>query len=128
MLDADLSRRERQILEAVYALGSAGAREVAARLGEPDALDSIRVTLIGLEKKGAVRHRVEGRRHIYAPTEARGKASAAALKRVTSTFFGGSPKRALVALLDLSEDSLAKEDLDELERWVKERNRRERGR
>lgn len=123
MLDSQLSRRERQIMEALYALGSAGAREVAQRIGEPEALESVRVTLIGLEKKRIVRHRLDGRRHIYVASEPRDKASAAALTSVTDTFFGGSAKKALVALLDLGGNELTERDLDELEQWVRERTR-----
>jgi len=123
MLDSQLSRRERQIMEALYALGSAGAREVAQRIGEPEALESVRVTLIGLEKKRIVRHRLDGRRHIYTASKPRDKASAAALTSVTATFFGGSAKKALVALLDLGRNELSERDLDELEQWVRERTR-----
>ena len=84
MLDSHLSRRERQIMEALYALGSGGAREVAQRIGEPEALESVRVTLIGLERKRIVRHRLDGRRHIYTASKPRDKASAAALTSVTA--------------------------------------------
>ena len=123
MHESQLSRRERQIMESLYALGSAAAREIAQHIGEEDALDSVRVTLIGLEKKGIVRHRADGRRHIYMPSVPRQKASAAALTSVTNTFFGGSAKEALVALLDLSRDELDEKDLDELERWVRAKSR-----
>jgi BlaI family penicillinase repressor len=123
MHDHELSRRERQIMETLYALGSAGAREIVQHIGERDVLDSVRVTLIGLEKKGIVKHRSEGRRHIYVPAVPRTKASAAALTNVTNTFFGGSAKEALVALLDLSRDELDEKDLDELEQWVRAKSR-----
>jgi hypothetical protein len=56
-------------------------------------------------------------------SEPRDKASAAALLRVTDTFFGGSAKTARVALLDLGGDKLSEDDLDELEKWVRERSR-----
>jgi predicted transcriptional regulator len=123
MSDRDLSRRERQIMEALYTLGAGGAREVARALQEPEAHDSVRVTLLLLEKKGHVRHRVDGRRHVYLPTRSPGRARKAALTKLTQTFFGGSAAKAMVALIDLSGREVDPETLDELERWVREQTR-----
>jgi predicted transcriptional regulator len=111
-------------MEALYALGTGGAREISERIGEPDALESVRVTLIGLEKKKVVRHKLDGRRHIYVPAQPRDKASAAALSNVTDTYFGGSAKKALVAFLDMSKSELDKHDLDALDQWVKQQSRK----
>jgi BlaI family penicillinase repressor len=118
-----LTKRERQIVDALYTLGEGGAREIATAVREPDAFDTIRVTLGVLERKGLVRHRVDGRRHIYSPVQPRGEASKSAWKRLTKTFFGGSPGRALITFLDASGDRLADEDLDELAQWVAEQSK-----
>lgn len=116
-----LGRRERQIVDAVHALGEGGAREVADALQEPGALDSIRVTLGVLERKGVLRHRVEGRRHIYLPTQSPDAARRQAWKQLTRVFFGGSSSRALLALVDLSGDSMKQEELDALAALVAEK-------
>jgi BlaI family transcriptional regulator, penicillinase repressor len=121
-----LSRRERQIIDTLYALGEGSAREVADALREPEALDTIRVTLGVLERKGHIRHRVDGRRHVYAPVRPKAVESKSAWRRLTRTFFGGSPGRALITFLDQSGDRLADEDLDELSRWVAEQTKRRR--
>ena len=113
-----LSKRERQIVDALYALGEGGAREITDTLREPEAFDTVRVTLGVLEKKGYVRHRTEGRRHIYEPAQPKDQASRSAWRRLTKTFFGGSPGRALIAFLDESRDRLDEKELDELSRWV----------
>jgi BlaI family transcriptional regulator, penicillinase repressor len=123
-----LSRRERQIMDALYALGEGGAREIADALREPESYDSIRVTLGVLERKGLLRFRVEGRRHIYAPSQPRGEASRSAWRRLLRTFFGGSPGRALITLLDMSGDRLADDEFEQLSQWVVEQSRRRRGR
>jgi len=115
---ADLSKRERQIVDALYAMGEGGAREITDALREPEAFDVVRVTLGVLEKKGLVKHRTEGRRHIYHPAQPKDQASRSAWKRVTRTFFGGSPGRALIAFLDEAENKLDEKELDELQRWV----------
>ena len=113
-----LSKRERQIVDALYALGEGGAREITDSLREPEAFDTVRVTLGVLEKKGYVRHRTEGRRHIYQPAQPKDQASRSAWRRLTKTFFGGSSGRALIAFLDESRDRLDEKELDELSRWV----------
>jgi BlaI family penicillinase repressor len=122
-----LSKRERQIVDALYAMGEGGAREITDALREPEAFDTLRVTLGVLEKKGLVRHRTEGRRHIYQPAQPRDQASRSAWKRLTRTFFGGSPGRALITFLDESRDRLDESELDELQRWVSAQSKRRRG-
>lgn len=122
-----LGRRERQIVDAVYAMGEGGAREVAEALGEPGALDSIRVTLGVLERKGILRHRVEGRRHIYLPTQSPDAARRQAWKQLTRVFFGGSSSRALLALVDLSGDAMKEEELDALAALVAEKSKGRKG-
>jgi BlaI family transcriptional regulator, penicillinase repressor len=119
-----LSRRERQIIDALYALREGGAREIADAMREPDALDTVRVTLGVLERKGYVRHRVEGRRHVYVPTQAPEQASKSAWRRLTKTFFGGSAGRALISFLDANGDKLRDDELAELSQWVEEQARR----
>jgi BlaI family transcriptional regulator, penicillinase repressor len=126
MLDPTLSRLERQIMEALYTLRLAGAREVAQHLGEPDLFDSVRVTLLGLQKKGMVIAQPDGRRNVYRPAQERRDASAEALAAVTRIFFGGSTKDAVVALLDQGRDSLAAEDLEALDQWVRAQTHRTR--
>ena len=123
-----LSKRERQIVDALYALGEGGAREITDSLREPEAFDTVRVTLGVLEKKGYVRHRTEGRRHIYQPAQPKDLASRSAWRRLTKTFFGGSPGRALIAFLDESRDRLDEKELDELSRWVTSQSRKRKSR
>jgi BlaI family penicillinase repressor len=122
-----LSKRERQIVDALYAMGEGGAREITDALREPQAFDTVRVTLGVLEKKGLVRHRTEGRRHIYQPAQPKEQASRSAWKRLTRTFFGGSPGRALITFLDESRDRLDDDELDELQKWVAAQSRRRKG-
>jgi BlaI family transcriptional regulator, penicillinase repressor len=118
-----LSRRERQIVEVLYARGEAAARDVALALREPDAVDTIRVTLAVLERKGLVRHRVDGRRNVYRPAQSPEQARRNAWTRMTRTFFGGSSSRAILSLLDMSGDRLNDEELDTLAAWVDQKSR-----
>ena len=119
-----LSRRERQIIETLHILEEGSAREIAKAMREPEALDSVRVTLGMLEKKGLVRHRVDGRRNVYRPAQSPERARRSAWAQMTRTFFGGSPSDALVALLDMSRERLDDADLDRLAKWVDAQPRR----
>ena len=120
----ELTKRERQIVETLYTLGEGSARDVAAAIDEPEAYDTVRVTLGLLERRGLLRRRLDGKRHIYTPAVARATASKSAWRRLTRTFFGGSPGRALISFLDASGDRIADDELDELARWVNEQSRK----
>ena len=58
-----LSRREREIMDAIFALGEgASAEAIRDRLSEPPSYSAVRAMLVRLERKGYVRHREEGLR------------------------------------------------------------------
>ena len=117
-------------MDVLYAHGEAAAREVAFALREPEAVDTIRVTLAVLEKKGLVRHRVDGRRNVYRPAQSPEQARRNAWSKMTRTFFGGSSSRAILSLLDMSGDRMNDDELDTLAAWVdqKSRERKSKGR
>lgn len=116
-----LSRRERQLMDAVYALGRASVSDVVNRLGEPEARDSVRVTLANLERKGYLAHEQVDNRNVYFATVTPTVARRSAMRHLTRTFFGGSPSDAALAFLNLSKDRLTPDDLDEIARWVDDR-------
>lgn len=111
--EAQLSRRERQIMEIVYRKGSATAAEVHAELADPPSYSAVRALLRVLEEKGHLRHRQDGPRYVFSPTVPRDRARRTALQRLVGTFFAGSVTDTVAALLDLESDRL---DDDELER------------
>lgn len=113
-LHSELSRRERQIMDAIYRLGEASAADVASALPDHPAYNAVRVTLGILEKKGHLKHRTEGPRYVYFPTVAREKAKQSAMKHVLRTFFQGSPSAAILALLGGEVSKLSQKDLDEI--------------
>ena len=113
-----LSRREREIMDIVYQLGEASVSDVASRMDDDPGYDSVRITLGILTKKGHLKHRREKRRYIYAPTVPREKASRSAFLNLLRTFFGGSPKKAILSMLDMSSSRLSEEELDEIADWL----------
>ena len=67
-----LSRREREIMDVLYALGdSATAEDIRARLSDPPSYSAVRAMLVKLETKGFIRHRAEGLRYVYSPITSR---------------------------------------------------------
>jgi BlaI family penicillinase repressor len=114
----DLSRRERQIVDILYARGQATAAEVQAALPDPPSYSAVRAMLRILEDKGHVRHEQDGPRYIYLPTLARDRAKRTALRHVLQTFFNGSAEQALSALLDESDTRLSDQELDRLAKLI----------
>ena len=107
-----LSRRERQILDILYAKGSATAAEVLQALPDPPSYSAVRALLRILEEKGHAQHQSQGTRYVYLPLVPRESAGNSALSRIVSTFFDGSAARAAAALVDSG--SLSDEELSRL--------------
>jgi BlaI family transcriptional regulator, penicillinase repressor len=119
-----LSRREREIMDAIFAIGGeASAEEIRERLSDPPSYSAVRAMLAKLEAKGAVKHREQGLKYVYAPTTGRKAARRSALRRLIDVFFAGSKEQAVTALL--AEEQWSDEELDQLAREI-ERAREER--
>jgi predicted transcriptional regulator len=119
-----LSRRERQIMDALYKLSRGTAAEIMAAVPDPPGYSAMRAHLRTLEEKGHVRHEAEELRYVYLPTVPQSKARRGALRHLVDTFFGGSAAQAAAALLDSDSSKLSGEDLDRLSDLI-ERARRE---
>src|SRR5262245_47708262 len=109
-----LSRRERQILDIVYARGEASAAQVWAALPDPPTKTAVRTLLCILEGKGHLTHRQEGLKYVYRPIRPRDRAGRSALRRVLDTFFDGSLEKAVAAHLGDSAADLSAEELARL--------------
>jgi len=117
---AQLSRRERQIMEIVYERGRATAADVRAHMPDPPSYSAVRAMLRILEEKGHLRHEQDGPRYAFLPTVPRQEASETALRKLVRTFFGGSPEGAMAALLDLESDQLDEKALQRLSEMIEE--------
>ena len=115
---AQLSRRERQIMDVVYRLGKAAVSDVLERLPDPPSYSAVRALMRILEEKGHLSHEQDGPRYVYLPTVPRDAAQASALSHLVRTFFGGSAEAAVAALLDLPEHGMSEGELDRLSRLI----------
>jgi predicted transcriptional regulator len=120
-----LSKRERQIMDAIYMLGEATASQVLEHLPEPVGDASVRKLIRIIEQKGYLKHRREGHSYIYAPIIPKDVASRHAVKHLLQTFFQGNAPQAISALLDASEGSLSDEDIAELAELIRKTEARE---
>jgi BlaI family penicillinase repressor len=101
-----LSRREQEILDIVYARDHATAAEVREAMHEAPTDAAVRTTLRILVAKGHLRIKQDGPRYDYWPTVPRDAARRSALRHVLRTFFAGSTESALATLLDIQPGDL----------------------
>jgi predicted transcriptional regulator len=120
MRSRQLSRRERQIMDIVYAQQRATAQEVREAMEDAPSYSAVRALLRILVEKGHLRHTKEGARYVYHPTQPRRSAAREALSRVLNTFYEGSAVNAVAALLDLSSKDISEEELERLSELVDE--------
>lgn len=116
-----VSRRERQILEILYRLGQASAKEVQENLPDPPSYSAVRALLVTLENKEMVRHSKEGRRYLYKPAITPKKAKRSALSNLLNTFFDGDPQNLVASLLDPSDQQLTKKEIDSIRDLLKKK-------
>jgi predicted transcriptional regulator len=113
-----LGRREREILEIVFRLEEASVGQVMEQMAEPPAYDSVRTMLRLLERKGFVKHRQDGTKYVYRPTQSRTAARKSALAHLMKTFFENSVADTMAAALDLKSDDLSEEELARLQTLI----------
>jgi len=119
-----LSRREREIVEALFALGNrASAEDIRSRMPDPPSYSAVRAMLVRLETKGYLRHTEDGLRYIYSATLSPSTARRAALQQYLRVFFGGSLGQMMTSLL--TQETWTDEELDRLQADI-DRVRKER--
>ena len=116
----NLSRRERQIMDVVYARGQVTVAEVLDDLPDPPSYSAVRAMLGKLERKQYLRHEEHGPRYVYVPTLPREEVQETALERMMNTFFDGSPSKAVAAILDMSAMDLTDAEIDEMAKLIEQ--------
>ena len=119
-----LTRREREIMNALFSLANrASAEEIRLCLPNPPGDSSVRVMLARLEKKGLLKHQQDGLRYMYSATISPAAARKTALQQYLQSFFGGSLRQMMTALV--SEAPWTDDELDSLKTEI-DRVRKER--
>jgi len=123
-----LSRREREIMDILYAAegASATAGEIRSRIPSPPSYSAVRATLRILERKGLLRHEADGARYVYKPILTRRKARRGAIEHLLTTYFNGSAAGAVLSLLERPGTELNSEELDRMAKLIEQARNEER--
>jgi predicted transcriptional regulator len=121
-----LPPRERQVFEAVLALGKATVADLQKRIPDAPSSSAMRAMLTRLERKGFVRHESADQKNFYSALLPVAAARKSALSQLVRTFFNDSPAGAATALLGMQK-KIEPEYLDALEGLIR-KARKEQGR
>lgn len=123
-----LGELQTAILEVVWDLEQATVHEVRDRL-EPKkslAYTTVLTALQRLEKAGLVKHRREGKSHVYLPTDSREEAGTQSVLRLIKNTFQGNTLLMLQHLME--QEVLSDDELTDLRRMIdKKRKERKNG-
>ncbi len=111
---SELSRRERQIMDAVFEQGEATVNQVVEAIPDAPTAMAVRRMMHILEEKGHLKRRENGREVVYIPRESKEKAGRGAFQKIIETFFGGSLEEALAAHLHSRKEALTDEERQRL--------------
>ena len=117
-LSGNLSKREGQIMDLVYANGAVTATDLESALPGKPSNSAVRTHLRTLEAKGMLSHTEEEGRFVYRPTKPRDDVARGELHRLLSSFFGGSVTAVVSTLLHEERDRLTPGELDELGKMI----------
>jgi BlaI family transcriptional regulator, penicillinase repressor len=112
--NADLTRRERQVMDILHRRGDSTVADIMADLPDPPSYSAVRSILRILGEKSLIAHREEGPRYLYFPAEPTESARDEILEHLVRTYFGGSAEQAVTALLRLSDADLSDAAVDGL--------------
>lgn len=114
-----LTPRELDVMGALWDAGEATVAEVKSRLSDELAYTTVLTVLRGLELKGYVSHRKDGRAFVYEPSVEAEEAAQTLVERMVDRVFQGSPVKLLAHLV--SDGDIERDDLVRMRRMLDER-------
>ncbi len=123
MSEAELSRRERQILEILFERGPSTVAEITDALPDTLSRNAVRTFLTHLTSKGAVTREKHGREFTYHPATEKSTAAEGALSKVLDVFFNGSLSDAVAARFGGGKKKISDKELARLESLIEEARR-----
>ncbi len=115
-----LTRRERQIMDILYAQGEVSVNDIQRQLPDPPAHTAVRTMLKILTDKDLVKRRKQGREYLYGAKPKRTCAGKSAMQRVVQTFFDGSLEKAVSVYLAGQQGGLTDEQRERLHKMIDE--------
>lgn len=124
MSQVRMGKVQLKIMHVLWERGRANAREITDQLNrdEPIAHSTVQTLLRKLEAKGAVGHETLERTFVFFPRVAEEKVRRGATHDLVERIFGGSPARLMSYLLE--NETVSKQELDEIRRLVDEQARK----
>jgi BlaI family penicillinase repressor len=109
---------QRAVIEVVWELGEATVRQVWKRLCRKKELayTTVLTAMQRLEKDGWLKHRVDGRKHIYLPTKTRQQAGVGSVRKFVQRVFDGNSLLLFRQLVE--EGDLSDQELRELQQMI----------
>lgn len=114
----ELSRRERQIMDALHQNNPLSAKEIQASIPEPPSYSAVRALITRLVDKNVVAYEQQGAKYLYRPVVAEKKIQTSAVARLLNTFFKGSKHNAVTALLDAEGEKMTPGEIAAIERKI----------
>jgi BlaI family transcriptional regulator, penicillinase repressor len=121
MTATQLGRVQLLIMQTLWKLGRATAREITDALNEeePIAHSTVQTLLRTLEEKGSIKHEVDGRTFVFVPLVQEDKYKRNATRDLLERVFGGDV-RSLVAHL-LQNEKVSPKELAEIRQLIEKR-------
>ena len=113
-----LARREREILEIIYRMGSPTLSQIIDEMESPPVRAAVRTLLNVMERKGYVTHTKAGREFVYHAAQSRSTEARSLLRGLLANFFDGSLKNALASHFSDPASRLSETELDEVSKMV----------
>ena len=110
-----LTRRERQIMDVLYAAEEASVGDIQARIPDSPSYSAVRALLRKLMDKGHIEFRQDGAKYLYRPVVPKNDATQSAIRRLINTFFEGSRADAVVNLLGSEGRNMTAEEITAIE-------------
>lgn len=119
----DLGRLQKAVMDVLWDEGEATGRDVQTRLGgrEKFAYTTILTILQRLEKAGWVKHRREGKTHVFSATHSREQERSRCLKNIIDLVFQGDAQLLFQHLVEFK--NLRDEDLKALRKVIDKKRR-----
>ena len=112
--------KELEIMRVIWDLGEATVKDIPDRLTGDQRYNSVLTIIRVLERKCHLKHRADGRTHVYSAVESREKARRYVLSHLVSQVFGGSAASVVLNLVESGE--LTRKDLDEIRQRISLKN------
>jgi len=116
-----VSRAETEVLTIVWHLGQATVQQVADQLPADRgiAYATVQTLLRRLEKKGYIKHRIEGKAHVFIPAARKEQVIQRSVRDFLDRLFGGDPLPLVQHLA--AHGHITAEDIERLKDLIKEK-------